>query len=318
MATTIEDSIFGPVPSRRLGRSCGINIIPRKHCSYSCIYCQIGNTNHLHIDRRTFFDPGTILRAVETKLEMTRKSNIPVDYFTFVANGEPTLDKNLGDLLERSKSLEIKTALISNASLIQNRSVQELCQKADWVSLKIDAVQKEIWQKINRPHPDLRLDQILNGILAFKKTFQGTLATETMLVRECNDGLNHLTALSQFLAQLNPDIAYLSIPIRPPAVSRVTAPDAETINTAYCLIKESIDRVEALTAYEGNAFDRTGGIEDSILSITSVHPMREDAMEEFLFQGKADWSIVMKMMQEKKLVRRYFGTHNYYLRPTSG
>ncbi|MBU2510124.1 radical SAM protein [bacterium] len=314
MTTNISKKVFGPVPSRRLGRSCGINIIPAKICSYSCVYCQIGKTTHLQTDRGSFFPPDEILNEVGNTLEKARTKGIDVDYLTFVANGEPTLDSNLGHMLDDAKTLGVKTALISNASLIWDSNVQEICRKADWVSLKIDAVQEKIWKRINRPHKTLELKLILDGILEFARGFEGNLVTETMLVEGVNDYDSHLLGLAEYLNTLQPDIAYLSIPIRPPTVKSVRSPSEEIINKAYQIISSRIRIAECLTAYEGNYFDRTGGVEENILNITSVHPMREDAIREFLRQGDADWLIIEELIKQKKLIKTFYNNRNYYIR----
>ena len=142
---------FGPVPSRRLGKSLGINnIISPKVCSYGCIYCQVGETSQKKIDRETFFEPHIIYEKVEQHIKKLSKDNYP-DYLTFVSNGEPTLDANLGKAIELLKRLGIPIAVITNASLLFNIQVRDDLHLADWVSLKVDAGDNDIWQKVNRP-----------------------------------------------------------------------------------------------------------------------------------------------------------------------
>ena len=128
--------VFGPVPSRRLGRSIGINNIPPKICSYSCIYCQIGRSQQMLINRKEFFTPLEILDKVNKKIQETENHGMAVDYLTFVSDGEPTLDINLGQEIELIKSTGVKIAVISNASLIWREKVQQDLSKADLVSLK--------------------------------------------------------------------------------------------------------------------------------------------------------------------------------------
>ena len=174
---------FGPVPSRRLGRSMGINNIPPKSCTYSCIYCQVGETENLQIARNPFYDPDDILMWVKKQINKARKIGESVDYLTFVPDGEPTLDINLGREIDMLKQLGIKIGVITNGSLVYRDDVKKDLAKADWVSVKVDACSKKIWRKINRPHKSLALEAILEGILDFSKRFHGELVTETMLVR---------------------------------------------------------------------------------------------------------------------------------------
>jgi len=159
--------VYGPVPSRRLGHSMGVNNIPPKTCSYSCIYCQLGNTINMQVERQAYYKPEEIAQAVKKKLAQklaqVRERKEPIDYLTFVSDGEPTLDSNLGKEIELLNSLDIKTAVITNASLIWREDVRQDLQKADWVSLKVDTVNKEVWHKIDRPHKSLNLEEILDG-----------------------------------------------------------------------------------------------------------------------------------------------------------
>lgn len=305
---------FGPVPSRRLGRSLGINNIPPKICTYSCVYCQLGRTISMQVKRRAFYELEKVLRDVRDKVEKTRDSGEEIDYLTFVPDGEPTLDINLGREIERLKSLGIKIAVISNSSLIWREDVRDELMNADWVSLKMDALQEKTWRKVNRPYGTLELEAILDGALEFASNFKGELSTETMLVEGINDTDDNLRAVADFLARLSPSTAYLAIPTRPPAEEWAGPPDEEIINRAYQVLNEKLDRVEYLIGYEGNAFSFTGDVEDDLLSITSVHPMREDAVGEFLSRAEADWAVVNQLIDQGQLVRIDHKGRAFYMR----
>ena len=309
---------FGPVPSRRLGRSLGINNIPPKVCTYSCVYCQLGRTIKMKVDRRAFYEPEEILKAVRDKVERARESGEPIDYLTFVPDGEPTLDVNLGCEIELLRSLGIKIAVITNASLIWREDVREVLMKADWVSLKVDSKREEIWRRINRPHGTLQLTSILDGMLEFAKAYRGELATETMLVEGVNDNDDHVREVADFLAQLKPARAYLSIPTRPPAEEWVRPSDEEAINRAYQTLSKRVDQVEYLIGYEGNAFACTGSVEEDLLSITAVHPMRERAVSEFLSRAGADWPVVHKLIAQDQLIEVEYEGRKFYIRKLDG
>ena len=305
---------FGPVPSRRLGRSLGINNIPPKVCTYSCVYCQLGRTIKMQVKRRAFYEPEKVLRDVQDKIEKARDAGEAIDYLTFVPDGEPTLDINLGREIELLRPLGIKIAVITNGSLIGREDVREDLLRADWVSLKTDSTQREIWRKIDRPHGTLRLDSILDGALEFASEFKGELMTETMLVEGVNDDDDHIREVAGFLARLRPAIAYLAIPTRPPAEEWVRPPGEEVINRAYQIFSEKVDRVEYLIGYEGNAFAFTGDVEEDLLSITSVHPMREDAVSEFLARAGADWPVVRKLIKQGRLIETGYEGRKFYVR----
>lgn len=306
--------IYGPVPSRRLGRSLGINNIPPKVCTYSCVYCQLGCTMRMPVSRREFYKPDVILKETGEKIEKVRESGESIDYLTFVPDGEPTLDVNLGQEIERMKSYGIKIAVITNASLIWRADVREDLRKADWVSLKVDSTREDIWRKINRPHKTLQLATILNGMLEFAKVYGGELVTETMLVKDVNDDEDHIRAVADFLVQLKPARAYLAIPTRPPAEKWVQCPPEEKIVRGYQIFHEKINYVEYLIGYEGNAFAFTGNVEDDLLGITAVHPMRDEAVKEFLEQAKADWSVVHKLIAQGQLIRKEYSGSIFYMR----
>lgn len=305
---------FGPIPSRRLGRSLGINNIPPKVCTYSCVYCQIGKTSNVKIHPQVFYSPSQIFIEVQEKVEKSREKGELIDYLTFVPDGEPTLDINLGKEIKLIKSLGIKIAVISNSSLIDQKQVRENLKEADLVSLKVDSVEEEIWRRVNHPHRNLCLKSILEGILEFARTFKEKIITETMLIKNINDDSQHLKKVADFLVKLKPSRSYLSLPIRPPADSWVQFPSEEVVNQSYNLFKEKVDQVECLIGYEGNAFAFTGEVEEDILSITSVHPMREEALKDFLKRAKSDWSIVEGLIEQSKLVESEYEGHKFYIR----
>lgn len=308
---------FGPVPSRRLGQSLGINNIPPKVCTYSCVYCQIGRTNKMKVGRMEYYDKNRILKDVRTRVEQARESGQKIDYLTFVPDGEPTLDINLGQEIEMLGQFGIKTAVITNSSLLWREDVRKELLNADWVSVKVDSTREEPWRKIDRPHRRLKLDSILKGISDFSKVYRGELTTETMLVKGLNDTEGHLEEIARYLSFINPAKAYLAIPTRPPAENHVRSPNEEVINRSYQIFNEYINHVEYLIGYEGNAFAFTGNVEEDILSITAVHPMREDAVRNFLDRSNADWEIIQNLIDEGKLIEIKYTGKNFYLRKFS-
>jgi len=310
----MPDLTFGPVPSRRLGKSLGINNIPPKICTYACVYCQLGRTLEMSVRRRPFYAPEDILRAVQAKVGRAKAAGEAIDYLIVVPDGEPTLDSRLGETIDLLKPLGIPVAVITNSSLIGDEAVRADLRKADWVSLKFDAITEEVWHKIDRPARLLSLPDILDGALAFASSFGGKLVTETMLVQGVNDSAPTLAATAGFIAQLQPSTAYLAIPTRPPAEEWVLPPDEATINRAYHVFSERIAHVEYLIGYEGNAFAQTGDPAEDLLAITAVHPMRADAVDEFLARAGAGWPLVEALVAQGRLVEMHYGGHAFYLR----
>jgi len=305
---------FGPVPSRRLGRSLGINNIPPKICTYSCVYCQLGKTLKMQVEEEVFYKKEKISQDVANKIKEVKKREEIIDYLSFVPDGEPTLDINLGEEIKLLKPLGIKIAVISNASLIWKKNIQDNLQEADWVSMKIDAVTEKIWRMVNRPYRTLKLDKILQGILEFSRIFKGELTTETMLIDNINDTSEEIQKIADFIAKLKPKKSYIAIPIRPPAEKWVKPATESIINMAYQTFIDKSFRTEYLIGYEGDAFASTGNIEDDLLSITSVHPMREEAVKKFLQKAGANWKTIEKLKKEDKLVETKFKEHKFYIR----
>jgi len=305
---------FGPVPSRRLGRSLGINNIPPKSCSYSCVYCQVGATQGKIIEARDFYTPEDIYQDVSEQLKKTHSANEPIDYLTFVPDGEPTLDINLGRAIELLRPLNIPIAVISNASLLWRKETRAAIGKADWVSLKVDSVVEGIWRQINRPHESLQLNDILDGIRLFAKQFQGVLVAETMLIKGINDGLDGVAGVADFLREVGVSKAYLSIPTRPTAEAGICGPSELEVNQAYQTMVSRLPHVEYLIGYEGDTFTFTGDVRRDLLSITAVHPMRESAVRELLARAKADWSLLEDLITENRLKQVEYLGKRYYVR----
>jgi len=273
----------------------------------------LGSTTDIQIERRALYEPLELARCVRDKVRQVREKGELIDYLAFVPDGEPTLDINLGREIELVQALGIKIAVITNASLLWREDVRQDLQKADWVSLKVDAITPRICQRINRPHKYLKLETILTGMLAFAGSFKGELTTETMLIRDVNDDTREIIRIADFLAELKPVRAYLAVPTRPPAEPVSPASD-RSINAAYRTFGKRLKRVELLIGYEGNAFASTGNAADDLLSITAVHPMREEAVMELLNQLNAGWELVRELLKIGSLVELEYQGEKFYAR----
>jgi wyosine [tRNA(Phe)-imidazoG37] synthetase (radical SAM superfamily) len=306
--------VFGPIPSRRLGRSLGINNIPPKVCSYSCIYCQIGATDSMSIKRKEYFLSEDIFFEVSEKVKQLQSTGERIDYLTFVPDGEPTLDINLGKTIDLLKPLGIKIAVITNSSLLWDEEVQKDLLKADWVSVKVDTVDEKIWHKIDRPNGKLELEEIISGIKTFASSFKGMLVTETMLVKEMNDNIESLRKTAQVISELNPYKAYILIPTRPPAEIFVEPPSENNLNLAYQTFRDLINNVELLVYSEGTNFSYSSDAEKELLSILAVHPMRKDAVEEFLSRSKTSWSLVDDLIRNNLLKKVKYSNNTFIIK----
>lgn len=306
--------VFGPVPSRRLGRSLGVNSIPFKVCSYSCLYCQVGRTTRFSVEREEFFSPDAIFQSVDGRLRELSARGERCDNVSLVPDGEPTLDRNLGGCIRLLKTLGTPVAVITNASLLDRPDVRDDLAPADWVSVKVDAVRERTWRRLNRPHRRLDLARILDGVRDFRRSFRGRMVTETMLVDGVNNGDEDIDALASFLARLAPATAYLAVPTRPPADPRARTASTASLTRAHELIQTLGQHAELLTGSEGDAFSVSGDPAADLLSITAVHPMRRDAVEALLARSGASWEVVGRLLAEGRLVETPYAGEAYYLK----
>jgi len=309
--------VFGPVPSRRLGQSLGVNNIPPKICSYSCVYCQVGKTRNFSIERQAFYPVERITGEVRSTLAALKKNSEKIDYISFVPDGEPALDINLGKEIDALKKLSgIKVAVITNASLLWKEDVRQDLSRADLVSIKVDtAGSKDVWRRINNPHPDLDFDIVLEGIRKFASVFKGRLLTETLLVRDLNDTEPEVRKTAEFLSGIRPAVAFIGIATRPPAEKWVLPPDEEKINRAYQIFSESGLPVELMTGGGGGGeFGFTGNVENDILNIVSVHPMSRQQVEDLLKKAGGSWEMIKLMLGEKKIKEIDYRGEKYYLK----
>jgi len=301
--------VFGPVPSRRLGNSLGVNNIPIKHCSYSCVYCQVGRTTNLTVGRRTFYEPRRIIEEVVSAVEEYLGK---IDYITFVPNGEPALDINLGKAIKGIKEkVEEKVAVITNGSLIGS-AYQDLLL-ADLVSVKIDAGSEDTYRRINRPHPDISLRGVIDSVMDFREKYNGTLLTETMLIDGLNDGERDLKKTAKVVGRIAPEKAYLAIPVRPPLEPWVRP--SSRVAEARAIFRENGINADLLDFQERAEFG-TAGAEDpstSILNIIAVHPLREDYVRKILDDRQVSTDQVIERLIRSGKVRRIQYSGKSYL-----
>lgn len=314
--TTTESPplVFGPVPSRRLGRSIGINNIPPKICSFACVYCQVGPTLDRTIDVRAFYKPQRITDEVVTHVAQVRDRGEDIDYLTFVPDGEPTLDVGLAESIRLLHPLGIKIAVITNGSLLWRDDVRRSLDHADWVSVKVDAAEAAVWRHVNRPHPDLELSTVRSGIARLAESFGGDLVSETMLVAGINDDVESIRAIGEFLRDTGFTKAYLSIPTRPTPYAAITAPDEQTVNRAYHVLAEHVSHVEYLVGYEGDEFAFSGDPRADLLSVIAVHPMRASAVHELLDRTGAGWDVVENLIADGGLIETMYRDEKFYVR----
>ena len=301
--------IFGPVQSRRFGLSLGINHLPPKVCSYACVYCQLGRTNLLSIEPAAYGDPEQIYQAVNERLKELPQAP---DYLTFVSNGEPCLDTQLGSAIQSLKKLGIKIAVISNASLLWHAEIRENLLYADTVSLKVDAVQAAIWHQINRPHGRLDLSEVMEGMRDFARIYPGKLLTETMLVADVNTAPAHLQACAHFIAELQPETAYLALPLRAPAEDWVEAPEQADVSRALEIFASIFPRTSLMADLPATGLDDSQDPLQAFLRTIRVHPMEDGEIQEYMRRNQLPEDTMEKLLAQHQVHASTYRGKTFY------
>ncbi len=271
--------VFGPVPSRRLGQSLGIDPLPLKTCNWNCVYCQLGRSLPLTNQRREYFPRKEIITEVEQALKAHAPGDI--DWVTFVGSGETTLHASLGWLIRQVKELtHLPVAVITNGSLLYLPEIRRELSAADAVLPSLDAGNARLYRKINRPHPEMSFKRLTEGLAAFRNEYQGKLWVEVMLVRGLNDTEEALHEIAAALDPIRPDEVHILQPDRPPVEPWVQPPDEEGLLRARAILGE----VARLIHPACGSFDLSGGesLLEAVIGIITRHPMREDELIETL------------------------------------
>jgi wyosine [tRNA(Phe)-imidazoG37] synthetase (radical SAM superfamily) len=214
MAPEAARYVYGPVPSRRLGLSLGVDVVPLKTCSFNCIYCQLGRTTKTTVERRAY----TPVEAVAADVATALRERPTPDFITISGSGEPTLHSLLGELIDRIRTVtHLPVAVITNGSLLWLAEVRADCAKADVVLPSLDAGDAEMFARINRPHPDITFERAVSGLAAFRREYDGQIWLEVFLVRGVNDTEEPVRAIARIVAEVKPDRVQLNTAVRPTA-----------------------------------------------------------------------------------------------------
>lgn len=270
--------VYGPVPSRRMGLSIGISPIPKGHCNYSCVYCQLGRTRHMTNERSNYFD----YKEIVDEFKNYMKEDLKYDVVTIVGEGEPLLYEDLGSLIREIKLLTDKPiAVITNGSMLVNSKVREELKEADIVLPSLDAYDQETFKKINRPHGKIKIEDVIEGLEIFSKEFHGELWVETMIVKGINDSEEFFMGLKKVLDRIDYTKLYINSPVRPPAESFVEQPSNQAIDMAISILDGiSIDKLVSEGFYSEVEDDY-----EAVLSIIKRHPMNQFEIKAFI-QGR--------------------------------
>lgn len=301
--------VFGPVPSRRMGRSLGISPIPKKTCNYSCVYCQLGRTNKMTNKREEYF----LLEDILSEFDSHHDED-SYDVITIVGEGEPTLYSRLGELIVEIKKRSKKpVAVITNGALLYDKNVRSELMNADIVLPSLDSYNEEMFKRIDRPYGRIKFDEVWEGLVDFTNEYKGQIYMEIMLMNGVNDDEKSLLEFKKLLGQIKYDRLYINTPVRPPAEEYIEESSKESIQKAVEILKGvSIDMLSSV----GFSSD----IEDdyqAVISIIGRHPMNQFEIRSFLeSRENKDIDKLMQQLSEDDKVQKmdYKGYCTYRLK----
>jgi wyosine [tRNA(Phe)-imidazoG37] synthetase (radical SAM superfamily) len=258
--------LFGPVPSRRLGLSLGVDITPHKTCSFDCIFCQVGRTTCLTIERKEYVP----LNDVKEELKEWKKANNKADFITLSGAGEPTLHLRFGELLEFiEEELKMPSVLLSNGSMFYLPEVRQSALPATIVKLSLSAWDNESFRLINRPHPALEFQKIINGYQRFRELYKGILWLEVFLVPDLNTQIQAVKKIAEIASSIAPDNIHLNTAIRPCAETNVRqVPQAEMEKLAEVFSPTAV----VISSFQSRLVKNPKIDKNAILNILSRHP----------------------------------------------
>jgi wyosine [tRNA(Phe)-imidazoG37] synthetase (radical SAM superfamily) len=300
---------YGPVPSRRLGLSLGVDLVPKKICTYDCIYCQIGRPTLQTVERKEYVTARTILRDVR---EALHEWGDKIDYIAISGSGEPTLNTAIGEVIQGIKKLTTTpVAVITNSSLLHLEEVRKALREADVVMPSLDAVTPSVFQTINRPLPSLAIEQIIQGLAAFREEYKGQIWLEILLCRGVNDAGEEIERIQEAIRIIRPDKVQLNTVVRPGVEDYAAALSADRMEE----IKNALGaNAEIIADFEGNRHRMPPEhVEEQVIRIIQRRPETPDDLAKAL--GLHDLEIAKildKLAKEGKVSYRVFNKRVYY------
>ncbi len=301
------EHIFGPVLSRRLGFSLGVDLVPFKTCSLDCIYCQVGRTTHKTLERRDYIS----LESVVSELKGALKQNQKIDYVTLSGSGEPTLNIDLGRIITSIKEItDIPVAVLTNGTLLHLESVRDELMEADLVVPSLDAASQEIFCEINQPHPDLNVTQMISGLKSFKKVFPGKMWLEVMMVKGLNDIPEEIEKLKSVISSIDFDKIQLNTTVRPAGDKVIEPVKNEDLNKIKELLGE---QCEVVAGFEENQNTIETDIPEKIINIIRRRPLNLSEISDSLGMPKGRTTKYVYLLERQGRIESItYGSDLYY------
>jgi wyosine [tRNA(Phe)-imidazoG37] synthetase (radical SAM superfamily) len=300
---------YGPVPSRRLGLSLGVDLVPKKICTYDCIYCQIGRPTLQTVERKEYVPARTILRDVQ---EALHEWGDKVAYIAISGSGEPTLNTAIKKVIQGIKKMtEIPVAVITNSSLLHLEEVRQALQATDVIMPSLDAVTPAVFQTINRPLPSIQIEQIIQGLVAFRKAYKGQIWLEILLCRGVNDSGEEIERMQEAIRIIRPDKVQLNTVVRPGVEDYAAALPQDLMEQIKIALGAD---AEIIAEFEGDRHRMPPeAVEERVIRIIQRRPETPDDLAKAL--GLHDLEIAKileKLAKEGKVTYRVFNQRLYY------
>jgi wyosine [tRNA(Phe)-imidazoG37] synthetase (radical SAM superfamily) len=263
--------LFGPVPSRRLGRSLGVDIVPMKTCTLDCVYCQLGKTSEKTLGKKSYVPIDEVLAELRSAVETGLNAN----YITISGSGEPTLNSDLGRLIDGIKKItDIPVAILTNGTLFTDPAVRSDCSKADLVLPSLDAGDEETFQKINRPHKNLSFYSIVEGLKTFREEFSGRIWLEVFLTEDFNTDIEQIEKIKTLIERLRPDKVQLNTVDRPTAERNIKPVSGEKLKQ---IAEQLGPNAEIVCATEQKEYNKIVGTKpETVLAMLKRRPCSLD------------------------------------------
>ncbi len=306
--------VFGPVPSRRLGFSLGIDTVPYKTCSLDCVYCQVGKTTNKTIERKEYISCDDILPEIE---EILSKEKERIDYITFSGSGEPALNSRMKMMINSIKRLtSIPIAIITNGTLLFQPRTREGMMEADLVIPSLDAVSEEVFEKVNRPHHSLRIDRIIDGLSDFSQEFKGKIWLEIMIVEGINDSPQEIRRMAEAIEKIRLDKIQLNTVVRPPVEEFARPINLENLKK----IKRTLgEKCEIIVEFKRpNQEFCSGNIEKGMLTLLKRRPVTLLDISRSLGIHRNEARKYLNILEkEDQITTKVYGEKRYYYQKNS-
>ena len=295
--------VFGPVPSRRLGMSLGIDLVPHKICNYDCIFCEIGITKKTVTQRKEYVKKETIIKELD---DFLKSYNGKIDHITLTGEGETTLNSGLGEIIKEIKmKYHYPVAVLTHSGNIFDKKVREEISLADVICPSLDAATQEVFEKVNKPHNSIKIENVIEGLIKLREEFKNKILLEVLLVKGINDSYEEITNIGKACSLIKPDMVQINSVDRPGAYPQAIPLSSEELQKAKEIISKYYPKVEVLSRHYQNPEPIKKPIEEIEKDILSMMRRRPLTILDIVISEGIDFfkakEIILNLLSESKI-----------------